>query len=279
MGVRRVGRIGRAAACTAPLDRSPSDARHDHARIRTPRAMLADALERALPRLGPVVPDDDRLHVHPPHDGRHENPGLGVAASAPRASSARPHETARPARAAARAALRTCAARMRGPARRRARPGSRSATSSRSASIGCGLQTRSRSTCTRERVGELRRACEARAGAPRLDVAVADQAPARGQDLGDVDDDERLAALDGGVDGEHGRVLGERDVERREQDGRRRAETSETSSRGPLRRRVSIATRGGAPSAARHAPCGGTAVARREGRRTARRPSRAESRG
>ena len=58
--------------------------------------------------------------------------------------------------------------------------------------------------------------------------------------------------------------------------GRVPPETSETSSRGPLRRRVGMTIRGGVPSAVRRAPCGGTGAASTEGRRTARRPSRAE---
>ena len=41
----------------------------------------------------------------------------------------------------------------------------------------------------------------------------------RGDDLRDVDDDERLPALDGGVDGEHHRFLGEGNVERGEEHG------------------------------------------------------------
>ena len=120
-------------------------------------------------------------------------------------------------------------------------PGLRSATTSRSASIGCGLQTRRRSTRHRQRVSELRRLAELVLKLVSLQVAVPDEGPARRQDLGDVHDDERLAALDGRVDCEDGRVLRERDVERGEEHrppGARRRRCQRPS-RGPLRRSVS----------------------------------------
>ena len=93
----------------------------------------------------------------------------------------------------------------------------RSATSSSSASIGRGLQSRSRSTSTASDVRERGRRAQRLLDLVRADVLV----PHRERDrperhLGGVDDDQRLARLDGRVDGERRRLGLERDVERDE---------------------------------------------------------------
>src|SRR5262245_22323608 len=127
-----------------------------------------------------------------------------------------------------------------------------------------------------EGVGELGGLAELTLQLLDLDVAVAaDEAHVGGGDLRDVDDDERLAALHRGIDGERRRLRREGHIEGARSTGRASEETEETSSRGPLRRTVSTTTRGGAPSAALRARCDGTADASRGGRRTARLPWRA----
>src|SRR5436190_16483181 len=52
-----------------------------------------------------------------------------------------------------------------------------------------------------------------------LDVAVPEEGVRGRQDLGRVQDEERAAALDGRVDRERRRLLGERDVERGQEHG------------------------------------------------------------
>jgi hypothetical protein len=54
-----------------------------------------------------------------------------------------------------------------------------------------------------------------------LDVSVSHEAPVRGMDLRDVDEDEWLPCLDRGVDRKGGSRVGERNVEGSEQDGAR----------------------------------------------------------
>src|SRR5207249_1569038 len=70
-----------------------------------------------------------------------------------------------------------------------------------------------------QRLSELSRLAQLLLEVLPLDVAVAQKRPRRRRDLGDVDDEERLPDLDGRVDREGDRVLGKRDVERREQHG------------------------------------------------------------